>query len=79
MRMLDEFVQSGRVPEKSTVLAGIQNYAIESSVDFAVQHLRSAMIFLSKQDVWKCAYKMSPISRTDRHSEYRERERASGA
>jgi hypothetical protein len=75
VRSLDAFVQSGRVPEKNTVLSGIQNYAIQSSVDFAVNNLTSALVFPSKQDLWKYAYKMSPISKAEGNLKSQERER----
>jgi hypothetical protein len=75
VRSLDAFVQSGRVPEKNTVLSGIQSYAIQSSVDFAVNNLTSALVFPSKQDLWKYAYKMSPISKAEGNLKNQERER----
>lgn len=73
VRTLDVFLQSGRSPDKNSVLTGIQNHAISSSADFAISHMTAASIFTTKQELLDYAYKMSPLGRMNHLADSRER------
>jgi hypothetical protein len=74
IRTFDVFLQSGRTPNRKTVLAGIHDYAITSSVEFAASHMNSALIFPTKQALWDYAYKMSPLGQMEPQTQPSERE-----
>ncbi len=74
IRTFDVFLQTGRTPNRGTVLAGIHDYAITSSVEFASSHMKSALIFPTKQALWDYAFKMSPLGLMELQTQPTERE-----
>jgi len=71
-RVIRIFQKSLAIPKVNTisVLDLLKNYGVQSSAEFAINEMQNAMVFTTREDLWKYVISTLPASITQNRIEY---------